>query len=106
MLHNGQPDVEVLAGLHKEIIISFLAVEHIKFLPDWCLGFSRGFSSRQNDSSAVCNTPQLNSKSDGTIIVPTFMTGHHFALTNDPDFTAGHHQNAPVLFYLRARVCL
>ena len=28
----------VLCGLHKDITLSFLVVDHTKFSPDWCFG--------------------------------------------------------------------
>lgn len=31
----------VLTGLHKEITIFFLFIEHTKFVPDWCFGLLR-----------------------------------------------------------------
>jgi len=73
----------VLAGLHKEITISFLLVGHTKFSPDWCFGLFKRLFKRTKcgsiediakvvDNSAVCNTPQLVGESDGTVVVPTY----------------------------------
>ena len=69
----------VLAGLHKEITISFLLVGHTKFSPDWCFGLFKRTKcgsiediAKVVDHSAVCNTPQLIGESDGTVEVPTY----------------------------------
>ena len=72
-----------MAGLHTEIIISFLLVGHTKFAPDWCFGLLKQCFRRMKigdlDDIANCvsqsssvNIPQLVGSLDGTTYVPTY----------------------------------
>jgi len=67
----------VMAGLHKEITISFLLVGHTKFSPDWCFGLFKRLFKRTKLStleeiagvvrqSATVNYPQVVGSYDGT----------------------------------------
>ena len=37
----------VMTGQHTQITLSFLVPGHTKFAPDWCFGFSNGYTARQ-----------------------------------------------------------
>jgi len=80
----------VLTDLHKEIIISFLLVEHTKFAPDWCFGLLKRQYKQTKigtiediaaavEGSACVNFAQLVGKSDGTILVPTYDWSSYFS---------------------------
>ena len=73
----------VLAGLHKEITISFLLVGHTKFSPDWCFGLFKQLYRKTKvgsihdiaevvKQSASVNHPQLIGEYDGTTHVKTY----------------------------------
>ena len=73
----------ILAGLHDEIVVSFLPVRHTKFSPDWCFGlFKRHFRRcrvgclddivKVVNESAKPNVAQLVGSQDGELIVPMY----------------------------------
>ena len=73
----------VLAGLHKEITISFLLVGHTKFSPDWCFGLFKQLYHKTKvvsihdiaevvKQSASVNHTQLIGEYDGTTHVKTY----------------------------------
>ena len=79
----------VMAGLHTEIIISFLLVGHTKFAPDWCFGLLKQYFHRMKigdlDDIANCvsqsssvNIPQLLGSLDRTMYVPTYNWSNFF----------------------------
>ena len=82
----------VMTGRHIQITLSFLVVGHTKFAPDWCFGlFERLFRRTKVGSlkdiaqvvnkSAQCNFAQLNSKEDGSTVVPVYDWTSFFATT-------------------------
>jgi hypothetical protein len=69
-----------MAGLNRNITISFLIVGHTKFSPDWCFGLFKQVFRRTKvgclddivkvvESSAVVNHAQLVGTQDGQVLV-------------------------------------
>ena len=79
----------ILAGLHDEIVVSFLPVGHTKFSPDWCFGlFKRHFRRckvgclddivKAVNESASPNVAQLVGSQNGEVIVPMYNWSGYF----------------------------
>ena len=68
----------VLAGLHNEVVLSFMMVGHTKFAPDWCFGLLRQRLRKTKTScladlkSAKANLVQLAGDQAGNPIVPIY----------------------------------
>ena len=100
----------VLAGLQRQIIISFMMVGHTKFAPDCCFGVLKRKFRREKvsclddlaavvEASSVSNTAQLVGQENGTTYVnmydwtpflaphfkkiPGMKQYHHFEITSD-----------------------
>jgi len=79
----------VLTGQHKEVVISFLAVEHTKFAPNWCFGLLKQRFHRKKignlENIANCvslsssvNVPRLVGSLDVTTFVCMYNWSEHF----------------------------
>ena len=79
----------VLAGLHKEIKISFLPVGHTKFSPDWCFGLLKRKYRKMKigclddivkavHQSGAPNVAQLVGTQSGDVIVPMYNWSEFF----------------------------
>ena len=93
-----------MAGIHRNITMSFMLVGHTKFAPDWCFGlfkqkYRRTFVSCLEDvvdavnMSADANVAQLVGTQSGEPIVSMYdwatFLGHHFR--NVPHLKLHHH---------------
>ena len=87
----------VLAGLSREIELSFIVAGHTKFSPDWCFGLLKRAFRRSKvgclddivrvvESSATVNYVQLVATQDGRLMVPTYDLASYLA----PFFVSNH----------------